>query len=105
MTPIETAVVLGVIAVGTYVARALPILVLAGRVLPVPLQLALRNVGPAVMAALIVVSVSTGAAAPGIQVVEVVAIVVAGIVARWRRNLIWATSAGLMALWIGLWLQ
>jgi branched-subunit amino acid transport protein len=102
---IETVVVLGVIAVGTYLARALPILMLAGRVLPLPMQLALRNVGPAVMAALVVVSVSTSSAAPGIQVVEVVALVVAGIVARWRRNLIWATAAGLMALWIGIWLQ
>jgi branched-subunit amino acid transport protein len=105
MTAIETVVVLGVIALGTYLARALPILMLAGRVLPVPVQLALRNVGPAVMAALIVVSVSTSSAAPGIQGVEIVALVVAGIVARWRRNLIWATSAGLIALWIGLWLQ
>jgi branched-subunit amino acid transport protein len=102
---IETALVLGVIALGTYLARALPILMLAGRVLPVPVQLALRNVGPAVMSALIVVSISTSSAAPGIQAVEIFALVVAGIVARWRRNLIWATAAGLIALWIGLWLS
>jgi branched-subunit amino acid transport protein len=101
---IETVVVLGVIAVGTYLARAVPILLLAGRVLPVPVQLALRNVGPAVLSALIVVSISTSSAAPGIQAVEIVALVVAGVVARWRRNLIWATAAGLVALWIGLWL-
>jgi branched-subunit amino acid transport protein len=101
---IETALVLGVIALGTYVARALPILMLAGRVLPIPVQLALRNVGPAVMSALIVVSISTSSAAPGIQTVEIFAVVVAGIVARWRRNLIWATAAGLITLWIGLWL-
>lgn len=104
MNIMETVLVLGVIAIGTYVARAVPILMLAGRVLPVPVQLALRNVGPAVLSALIVVSISTSSSSPGIQVAEVVALVVAGIVARWRRNLIWATGAGLVALWIGLWL-
>jgi branched-subunit amino acid transport protein len=104
MSVLETVIVLGVIAIGTYLTRALPILMLAGRVLPLPVQLGLRNVGPAAMAALIVVSISTGSAAPGIQLVEVVALVVAGIVARWRRNLIWATAAGLLALWVGLWL-
>jgi branched-subunit amino acid transport protein len=102
---IETVVLLGVSAVGTYLARALPILMLAGRVLPIWIQLALRNVGPAVMAALVVVSISTSSAAPGIQAVEVAALVVAGLVARWRRNLILATVAGLLALWVGLWLQ
>lgn len=104
MSIVEVVLILGVIAIGTYVARALPILMLAGRILPVPVQLALRNVGPAVMAALAVVSISTGLAAPGIQVAEVAALVVAGLVARWRRNLIWATAAGLVALWSGLWL-
>jgi branched-subunit amino acid transport protein len=104
VSAIETVLVLGVIAVGTYLLRALPILLLAGRVLPVSVQLALRNVGPAVLSALIVVSISTSSAAPGIQGVEIVALVAAGLVARWRRNLIWATTAGLVTLWIGLWL-
>jgi branched-subunit amino acid transport protein len=101
----ETIAILVVIAVGTYLARALPILMLAGRVLPLPVQLALRNVGPAVLAALIVVSISTSSVSPGIQVVEVVALIAAGVVAKWRRNLIWATAAGLIVLWLGLWLS
>jgi len=105
MSVMETVAILAVIAVGTYLARALPILMLAGRVLPLPVQLGLRNVGPAVLAALIVVSISTSSVSPGIQMVEVVALVVAGLVARWRRNLIWATAAGLLVLWIGLWLS
>lgn len=93
-----------VIAVGTYLLRAGPALLLADRELPEAVRLALRNVGPAVLAALVVVSVATTGGDGGVEVEvpEVVALVVAGLVAwRWR-NLIWSGAAGMTALWVTL---
>lgn len=92
------------IAIGTYLLRAAPSLLLADRTLPPFVQMALRNVGPAVLAALVVVSVaSTGADGEiGIEAAEVLALAVAGAVAwRWR-NLIWSAAAGMVALWVAL---
>lgn len=106
MSAVEVTLVLGLIALGTYAARALPILLLAGRVLPVPVQLALRNVAPAVFAALIVISVSSNSSPADATMgrwPEVVALIATGVVARWRRNLIWAMLAGLVTLWLALW--
>lgn len=92
-----------VIALGTYLLRAVPALLLADRELPVPVQRALRNVGPAVLAALVVVSVaSTADGGIEVEVAEVAALVAAGVVAWWRRNLIWSLLAGMAALWITL---
>ena len=92
-----------VIALGTYLLRAVPALLLADRELPVPVQRALRNVGPAVLAALVVVSVaSTADGGIEVEVAEVAALVAAGVVAWWRRNLIWSLLAGMAALWIAL---
>lgn len=92
-----------VIAVGTYVLRAVPALLLADRELPLAVQRALRNVGPAVLASLVVVSVAaTADGGVEIEAAEVAALVAAGGVAWWRRNLIWSLLAGMAALWITL---
>jgi branched-subunit amino acid transport protein len=92
-----------VIALGTYLLRAVPALVLADRELPVPVQRALRNVGPAVLAALVVVSVaSTADGGIEVEVAELAALAAAGGVAWWRRNLIWSLLAGMATLWIVL---
>lgn len=91
-----------VIAIGTYLLRAAPALLLAGRPFPLPVQRALRNVGPSVLAALVVVTVAAGTEGVRIEVVEIIAIVVAGLVAWWRRNQIWSLAAGMIALWIAL---
>lgn len=88
------------IALGTYLLRAGPLLLLADRSFPPVIQRALRNVGPAVLAALVVVSVAAGG--DGIEAAEVAALVVAGVVARWRRNLIWSLAAGMVTLWLVL---
>lgn len=91
-----------VIAVGTYLLRAAPALLLADRELPEVVRLTLRNVGPAVLAALVVVSVaSTGPEGSlAVEPSEIAALAVAGAVAwRWR-NLIWSVAAGMVALWI-----
>lgn len=92
------------IAIGTYLMRAGPALLLADRELPPIVQMALKNVGPAVLAALVVVSVAStgGEGERAVQPAEVVALVVAGLVAwRWR-NLIWSAAAGMVALWAAL---
>lgn len=93
-----------VIAAGTYLMRAGPALLLADRELPTVVQLALRNVGPAVLAALVAVTVAaTGDGdGTGVELAEVVALAAAGAVAWWRRNLIWSAAAGMVALWIVL---
>jgi branched-subunit amino acid transport protein len=89
-----------IIAVGTYLLRAVPLLLLADRTLPVAVQRALRNVGPAVLAALVAVSVASSADGSGIELAEVGALVAAGVVAFWRRNLIWSLVAGMVTLWL-----
>jgi MYXO-CTERM domain-containing protein len=92
--------VTALIAIGTYALRAGPLLLLADRTLPVGVQRALRNVGPAVLAALVAVSVASGGDDPGVELAEVGALAAAGLVAYWRRNLIWSFVAGMCALWL-----
>jgi branched-subunit amino acid transport protein len=89
-----------IVAVGTYLMRAVPLLVLADRELPVTMQRALRNAGPAVLSALVVVMVASSPEGVRIDPIEVGALVAAGLVAWWRRNLIWSLIAGMAALWI-----
>lgn len=102
MTVAAALILTGIVAVGTYLLRAGPALLLADRPLPPAVRSALRNVGPAVLAALVVVSVASGPDGVGIELVEVVALVAAGLVAWWRRNLLWSFAAGMVALWIAL---
>lgn len=103
MTVAVAAVVVAVIAVGTYLVRAGPALALADRELPTVVRRALRNVGPAVLAALVVVSVAAdGSGGVDVEAAEVAALVAAGGVAWWRRNLIWSLAAGMAALWLTL---
>ena len=92
------AIVVGV-AVMTYVMRAGLILALADRPLPVPVERALRFVGPAVLAALAINLAAGGEGGPSLAMVKVAALIVAGGVALWRRNLIWTLLAGMATLW------
>ena len=93
-------IVLTVAAVGTYFARSGLILLLAGRSLPEPVEQALANVGPAVLAAL-TVNLAVGTDGIGsIELAEAAALVVACVVAVWRSNLIWTFVAGMATLWI-----
>jgi branched-subunit amino acid transport protein len=87
-------------AIGTYFARSGLILLLADRALPAPVERALQNVGPAVLAALTVNLAVGSAGVGGVEVAEVAALVVAGVVAVWRKNLIWTFVAGMATLWI-----
>lgn len=100
MSAWSAIVIVLVVAVMTYVMRAGVILALAGRTIPVPVERGLRYVGPAVLAALAINLAAGGEGGPSLEVAELAALVVAGGVAAWRRNLIWALLAGMATLWI-----
>lgn len=88
----------------TYATRAGLILFLADRPLPANITRALRYVGPAVLAALTVNLVAGGRGVDGIEGAELIAVAVGIIAAITVRNLIVALGAGMIALWIALWL-
>jgi branched-subunit amino acid transport protein len=92
-----------VLSVGaiTYAMRAGLILALADREIPPLAARALRNVGPAVLSAL-VISLIAGPGQPhlGVTAAEAGGIVVTIGLAWWRRNLMLAVSGGMAAFWI-----
>ena len=94
--------ILVAVATVTYVSRAGMILFLADRTLPDAVVRALRNVGPAVLAALTVTLVAGGEGVGGIERAETAALVAAGVVGAVTRNLTWALVAGMGALWLML---
>ncbi len=100
------AAVTAVLAVGmiTYASRAGLIIFLADRPLPANITRALRYVGPAVLSALTVNLLAGGQGIDGVEFVEVAAVGVAIVVAAFARNLIAALAAGMVTLWLLLWL-
>jgi branched-subunit amino acid transport protein len=85
---------------GTYAFRASLILVLADRALPVMVERALQNVGPAVLAALTVnlaVAGGSGASAD-IDVIELASLGIAAIVGLRTKNLVFMLITGTAAL-------
>jgi branched-subunit amino acid transport protein len=102
---VSTAAALSaVLTVGlvTYLARGGLILFLADRRLPAPFVRALRNVGPAVLAALTVTLVAGAEGRSGIGAEEIVGLAVAAVVAALTRNLIASLATGMVALWLAL---
>lgn len=93
------AIVLAVAGI-TYAMRASVIVALAGRPIPTGAERALRNVGPAVLAALAVNLAAGGEGGPQLAVPEVAALVVAGVVAGWRKSVIWSLVSGMLTLWV-----
>ncbi len=91
-----------VLAVGlvTYVSRAGLILALADRPLSPRLERGLRNVGPAVLSALVVTLLAGSEGASGISIPEVAAIAAAALVAWKTKNLIATLTAGMVVVWI-----
>jgi branched-subunit amino acid transport protein len=100
------AAVTAVLSVGmiTYASRAGLIIFLADRPLPANITRALRYVGPAVLSALTVNLLAGGQGIDGVEFVEVAAVAVAIAVAALARNLIAALAAGMVTLWLLLWL-
>ena len=88
------------LGLATYAMRGGLILMLADRSLPPLVERALRNVAPAVLAALVVTMVATpGEPAVGLEVAEVGGLAVAGLL-TWRwRNLVVALSGGMLVFW------
>jgi branched-subunit amino acid transport protein len=92
--------VLAVAALGTYFARSSLILLLADRTLPVGIERALTNVGPAVLAAL-TINLAVGDGGLGsVEFAEAAAIVVAAAITLWRRNLMLTFATGMATLWL-----
>ena len=84
----------------TYAARSSLILLLADRTLPLTVQQALKNVGPAVLAAL-TVSLAVGPEGIGsVELAEAAAILAAAVMTVWKRNLMLTFAAGMTTLWI-----
>jgi branched-subunit amino acid transport protein len=88
------------VALITYAMRAGVIVALAGRTIPIPVERALRNVGPAVLTALAINLAAGGDGDPGLDPEVAAALVAAGVVAWWRRSVIWSFSAGMIVLWV-----
>lgn len=87
--------------IGVYLARASFIVIVGERLLPDWAERMLRNVGPAVLAALITSLLLTdGIVAFVTDVAEVVAVLVAIPVALKTRNFAWTFAAGMVAFWI-----
>ena len=90
-----------VVGIGTYLMRAGLVLLLADRPLPPGVERALRNVGPAVLAALTVSLVaSESASGSRIEVSEIAALLVAALVAWRRYSLLVTLAAGMVTLWV-----
>lgn len=102
MSLAEALLVVVAVGIATYVMRAGLILLLANRSLPPIVERSLRYVGPAVLAAL-TVSLAFGSSeggSPDIDAPEVIALIVSGAVAAWRRNLIQTLIVGMVTFWV-----
>ena len=89
-----------VVAASTYGMRAVAIVALADREIPTSVERVLRNVGPAVLAALAINLAAGGPGGPHLEWVEAVALVAAGITAWWRKSVLWTLAVGMATLWI-----
>ncbi|MDX1448830.1 MAG: AzlD domain-containing protein [Acidimicrobiia bacterium] len=92
-------VAFAVAGVGTYVMRGLFVFVVGDRTLPPAAARALRNIGPAVLAALTASLLTSGGLAEFVTSVPEVSGIVAGVaVGMWRRSVGW-TFAAAFATW------
>lgn len=89
-----------VVGLGTYVFRAVFIVALARRRIPEAVLVALRYVGPAVLAALIVALLTDAEGNVEIGIPEVAAFVVGGAAAYRTRSHIWTLLAGMAVYWV-----
>lgn len=103
MSSVEAWGIVVAVTVVTYAMRAVGILALAGRTLPVTVERALRHVGPAVLAALVAdIATGDGGTWPALGPAEAAGLLAAGMIAWWRRNVVLSLIAGLGTFWLGL---
>jgi branched-subunit amino acid transport protein len=88
----------------TYASRAGLIVFLADRQLPANVTRALRYVGPAVLSALTVNLLAGGQGASGVEVAEVAAVAACIVVVVVTRNLVASLAAGMITLWVLIWI-
>lgn len=100
MTTWSAIAVVVIVATMTYAMRAVAIVALAKRTIPLRVELALRNVGPAVLAALAINLAAGGEDAPSLDLAETIALMTAGVVAWRTRSVLWTLLAGMIALWL-----
>jgi branched-subunit amino acid transport protein len=104
MNATESLALIALVGVATYAMRAGMILTLADRALPEPLVRALRNVGPAVLAALVVTLVADpDQARNGVTLAEVAGLTSACLVAFRSRSLVPSLAAGMLVFWLIRW--
>ncbi len=104
MSASSAILIVAIVGLMTYSMRAVVIVAMANRTIAPSVSLALRSVGPAVLAALAVNLAVGGDDGPGLDVAEAVALVVAGLVAWRSKNLLVTLAAGMIALWLLTWL-
>ena len=97
-------VIVVIVGAMTYSMRAVVIVAMANRTIAPAFERALRSVGPAVLAALAINLAAGGDGGPDLAAAEAIALVVAGLVAWWRKNLIVTLLAGMTTLWLLSWL-
>ncbi len=101
MNGTEAVIIVVTVAIGTYLSRGAMVLLLADRELPERVLRALRQVGPAVLAALVVTFVADPEEANrGITLAEGAALAVScGVHFRWKSLLV-TLIAGMSAFWL-----
>jgi branched-subunit amino acid transport protein len=88
------------VAISTYLMRASLIVLLSGVTVPASVERALRYVGPATLAALAMNLAFGGEGSVDVDWVELVALLVAGAITLWRRQLVLSMVVAMVALWI-----
>lgn len=100
MSAWSAVLIVAVVGLMTYSMRAVVIVAMANRAIPSAIEIALRSVGPAVLAALAINLAAGGEGGPSLDVAEAAALFVCGASAWWRRNLIVTLLASMATLWI-----
>lgn len=104
MTTWSAVAIVAIVGLMTYSMRAVVIVAMANRVIPPPLERALRSVGPAVLSALAVSLAVGGEGGPSLEPAQAAALVVACLAAWRTKNLIATLVAGMVTLWLLTWL-
>jgi branched-subunit amino acid transport protein len=95
-------IVFAVAGIGTYLSRGLFILMVGDRVLPEKVERGLRNIGPAVLAALTASLLTTDGLGVFLTSVPEVAAMVTGVIAGlWRRSFTASFTAAII-VWAAL---
>ena len=100
MSTWAAVLIVAAVVVMTYSMRAVAIVALANRTIPPWAERGLRYVGPAVLAALAINLAAGGEGGPSMDVAEALALLVAGGVAWWKKNVLVSLAAGMLTLWV-----